>query len=136
MRPLILTALLSVWAVSAEAEGCPSDGVVAVPVVEALNQKMLKGDFSGFAAGVSKEIGRDFGDAFDALARIFSQSFDTCSTIAQRIDTGGMIQNVVTFKRGNDYLFAYWLISREGNRFQILNFNVNTDLVEVMSSLR
>lgn len=135
IKPVALAAALALGAAAAHAEGCAPEGGTVLPEVEALNQKILDKDFSGFAEGVKAHIGVDVAQAMNSVAQIFADGFDGCTTIAQRTDTGGMVQNVVVFDGKPGPLFGYWLAMSQNGKFRLLSFNIDTDLDAVMGKL-
>jgi hypothetical protein len=69
------------------------------------------------------------------VAQVFTDGFDGCSTIVQRVDTGGMVQSVVVYHGKVGPLFGYWQSYSKDGDFAMLTFNLNTDLNAVMASL-
>jgi hypothetical protein len=120
----------------AHAEGCTLDGGVMIPEIEALNQLILDKKFSEFAGEINSYIGVDVAAGMDQIGTIFSAGFDGCATIAQRRDIGGMTQSVIEFYGTVGPLFGYWLSAERNGEFELISFNMNTELDTVLADLR
>lgn len=136
MKPIALAGLLALAPLAAHAEGCAPEGGVEVASFEAMNQLMLDSDFAGFAGAIQQAVGTDVAEAMGQIGSIFADGFDGCTTIAQRVDTGGMVQNLVVFHGKPGPLFGYWMGMPDGDGYRVLSFNINTDLDKVMSLMR
>jgi len=121
---------------AAHAEGCSLEGGVTVPEIEALNQLILDKKFSNFAAEINRYIGVDVAAGMDQIGSLFADGFDGCATIAQRRDIGGMTQSVVEFYGTVGPLFGYWLSAERNGKFELISFNMNTELGTVLADLR
>ena len=135
-KALVTAALLAISPFAAQAEGCAPLGGIEIAKVEAMNQMILDLNFSGFATAIKTEIGIDIKEDINSIAEIFGDGFDGCATVAQRSDTGGMVQNVVIFNGKPGPLFGYWLSIPTEDGYRLLSFTIHTDLGQVMSSLR
>ncbi|MFT4151487.1 MAG: hypothetical protein QM656_14905 [Paracoccaceae bacterium] len=136
MTRLTLAVVLTLAAAPALAAGCPPKDGLVLEQVEALNQMIVDRDFSGFVAGIRKHLGTDVAAPMAGIEQIFKDGFDGCTTIAQRVDTGGMVQHIVVFHGKAGPLFGYWLAMNRGEGAQILRFNINTDIDAVMAALK
>lgn len=136
MKRFSAAGLLALGAVAAHAEGCPPEGGIEIAKVEAMNQLLLDKDFEALTKAINDEIGAGIEKPMAAIASLFSEGFDGCSTIAQRTDLGGMVQNVVIFRGKPGPLFAYWLSIPQADGYRILSFTINTSIGEVLSELR
>ena len=70
------------------------------------------------------------------LAAAFPGGFKGCITIAQRVDTGGMVQKIVTFDTGSVPLFAWWMIVPTASGDLPVHFMFASDVEEAMQLLR
>lgn len=121
--------------VMARAEGCAIAGAEPIPEIEALNQILLNRDFTGLATAVNDQIGVNISDGMQKIAALFAAGFDGCTTIAQRRDTGGLVQSVIVFHGKVGPLFMYWRSATYEGKFVLLSFSLNTDMDSVMDKL-
>jgi hypothetical protein len=70
------------------------------------------------------------------LAEMYSGGFNGCATIAQRVDQGGMVQNLVMFDGKAAPLYLYWLAVKDCEREVILSFKFSTALDDMLAVLR
>ena len=136
MLRFALAACLSLAPLAARAEGCAPAGGEAVPSFQKMNQLLLDSDFLGFVAAIHAAIGSDVSEPMHQVQGLFEEGFEGCTTIAQRRETGGMVQEIVVFHGKPGPLFGYWMGMVEGEDARILRFAINTDIDEVMSFLR
>ncbi|MEM8579004.1 MAG: hypothetical protein AAGF60_14235 [Pseudomonadota bacterium] len=120
---------------------CDMGGAEVVPVMEPAKAAFLAGEFDRFAE-LTTTIMRDgpalFGDATERLKTLFPSGFESCQTIAQRRDMGGMVQEVTTFNiRGNTAPMSIYLLAAPlRGEMQISYVNFNTTMNDVLDSLR
>ncbi|WP_322865157.1 hypothetical protein U5922_002470 [Aquicoccus sp. G2-2] len=98
---LLIAALALVAAGPALADPvCEMRGAEPLPVFETAKAAFLKGDFSAFL-GSATVLMRGERAALEAplakLADLVPSGFDSCQTILQRRDIGGLVQEVTTF---------------------------------------
>jgi hypothetical protein len=136
MKAAILAGLVVLAPTLALAEGCALDGGTVIGRVEAMNQMVLDLDIPGLVAAIKQQVGIDVAADMGKVAEIFADGFNGCTTIAQRVDQGGMVQNVVMFDGKVGPLFGYWLAVPQGNEHRIISFTFHTDLDQVMGHLR
>jgi hypothetical protein len=98
---------------NALAEGCALDGGKVIGRVEAMNQMVLDLDIPGLVAAIKQQVGIDVAADMGKVAEIFADGFNGCTTIAQRVDQGGMVQNVVMFDGKVGPLFGYVITVRK-----------------------
>ena len=120
----------------AHAEGCPPKDGKVIPVVEEMNALIVAGKFQPFVEEARSVMGVDWSEAIDPLAAAFSGGFKGCTTIAQRVETGGMVQEIVTFDTGSVPLFAYWMIIPTASGDLPVHFMFASDVEEAMQLLR
>lgn len=117
------------------AAGCAPDGGEAIDEIEAMNQMVLDQDYAGYAAAVKGYINVDVSSSLDQIAQVFAEGFEGCTTVAQRRDTGGLVQSVVVYRGKVGPLFGYWQSYQKDGAFALLTFNLNTDIDAVMGGL-
>ena len=136
MRGFIVAWLIGLTPTVGFAEGCSLEGGTTLVKVEAMNQMMLDRKVDRFSAMIKAELGGDVANQMGRLAEMYKDGFHGCATIAQRVDIGGMVQNVVFFNGKSAPLFIYWMAVAESDREVLLSFKFSTNLDEVMSALR
>jgi hypothetical protein len=136
MKAGLVAGSLALMPALALAEGCALSGGVVLSKVEALNQLMLDLDLARFAARVEAELGGQITGEMTEVAEIYAEGFDGCVTFAQRVDQGGMVQNLVMFEGKTAPLYLYWLAVKEGEREVLMSLQFSTDLDDVMAKLR
>ena len=132
----IAAGLLFLSPTAVVAEGCRLEDGIAVPAIESMNQMLLDLDVQGFAAAIQDELGGDVTEQMSQLAEMYKDGFHGCTTIAQRVDRGGMIQNLVFFNGKTAPMFVYWMAAEDGGRYVLLAFKFSTVLDDVMVALR
>ena len=76
---------------------------------------------------------------FSQVRAAAPNGFDSCQTFVQRLDTGGMVQEVTSFvtSDGGTQIFVYALgMPNEAGDIRLHKVNFNTDIDEVLSLLR
>jgi hypothetical protein len=136
MKVGVAAGLLCLAPTIALAEGCSLADGITVTKVEALNQMMLDLDIDRFSETVRQELGGDIADQMSQLSEMFQDGFHGCATIVQRVDRGGMVQNLVMFDGKVGPLYFYWAAVKEGEREVILFLRFSTSLGDVMAELR
>jgi hypothetical protein len=137
IRHLVLAAGLAFASTTAaHAEGCAPEGGEVIAEIEAMNQMVLANDMAGYVAAIKGYIGVDVTASIEQVAQVFTEGFEGCTTIAQRFDTGGMVQNVVVYHGKVGPLFGYWQFYAKDGGFALLTFNLNTDITAIMADLR
>ncbi|MEL7100730.1 MAG: hypothetical protein AAGM84_18030 [Pseudomonadota bacterium] len=141
MKQLVLAAALALpTALSAETV-CDMGGAEVVPVFEPVKAAFLSGDFAQFAQLTTRLMPTGpaaFGEGITQLEGLFPDGFESCQTIVQRTDKGGMVQEVTTFNiRGNlGPMSLYLLAAPLRGEMEISNINFNTTMSKVLDSLR
>lgn len=119
----------------AEAPVCALATGTPIPEIEALNALVLAGKFDEITQTLSVRMGGLAPDLLDALAAAYPQPFTSCTTLVQRGDDGGLVQEIVAFE-GVQPLFVYWVSGPFAGAVGPLNFNMNSNFVEVLQSLQ
>lgn len=124
-------------AMPALAEGpvCALAQGTAIPEIEALNALVLAAKFDEVTAALSVRMGGLAPDLLDALAAAYPQPFTSCTTLVQRGEDGGLVQEIVVFE-GTLPLFVYWVSGPMGGEIGPLSFNMNSNFAEVLQSLQ
>ncbi len=75
---------------------------------------------------------------FGQLEAMVPQGFDGCTTIVQRVDTGGMVQEVTIFNMPNNAgpLSLYMVAAPIDGKLTPLLFNYNSAVDEVLDKMR
>jgi hypothetical protein len=136
MKAGLAAGLLCLLPTVVLAEGCRLEGGITVAEVEALNQMMLDLDVDRFSATIEKELGSTDAEQMRQIAEVYKDGFHGCTTIAQRVDLGGMVQNLVFFNGKTAPLFVYWMAVDDGERHVLMSFKFSTVLDDVMVALR
>lgn len=135
-----LTALaLAVLAGPAFAqEPCPPAGGQAFAVLEAAKSEFLTGDYAAFHGRLARFIrGTDFQQLFNPLIVAAPQGFPSCTTVLQRVETGGMVQEVILFELSDGFpLGLYLLAAPVRGELSFLSFKYSTSIGDVMDELR
>ena len=138
----MITGALALSAGAAVAEPvCTLEGGQEFAEMEAAKAQFLTGDFDGFLQTMQQDLGSNVDalrEPLQNLAGFVPDGFESCRTIAQRVDTGGMVQEVTTFNiDGESFPFSVYLLAFPGSdrmRFGYVNFN--TGIWSVVESLR
>ena len=137
-----LTLALAIAASPAFAEPvCEMRGAEPIEALELAKQKFLDGDFKGFADYSTKSMGSraaaSLAKPVQQLAGLFPKGFESCQTVAQRKEAGGMVQEVITFNiKGQDFpMSLYLLAAPTRGEMKISYLNFNTTLSDVLKSL-
>lgn len=125
----------------AQTAPCVMNDAEVFPEVEAAKTQFLKSDHEAFIDTLRVSMG----DNADALVRpmeqlsiVFPNGFDRCQTIVQRVDRGGMVQDVTVFEDDNSPfpIALYLLAFPAGDRMVIGFMNFNTEMGEVLDELK
>ncbi|CAN1571800.1 hypothetical protein MCELHM10_03287 [Paracoccaceae bacterium] len=136
MRKFFLASVLAMpLAGAAFGQGCALTGGTSAPEVEAFNQMVMDQKFDDFAAAMEARANMDVNGAMKSVAEAYATGFSSCTTLAQRQDTGGLTQQVVMFRSEVGPLFIYWLYADVGAEFTLLQFKMDSDL-DVLENLR
>ncbi len=79
---------------------CALNGIAPVPVLETAKAHFLKGEYPQFYRATTPFVAdaeERYGDVMGKLPVLFHGGFSTCSTILQRRDAGGMVQEMTLF---------------------------------------
>ena len=112
-----------------------------MPVFEEPKAAFMAGDFQRFGE-VTSALFSDgvaaYGGALDQLEKLFPTGFDSCQTVVQRRDLGGMAQEVITFnaKAHAAPMSLYLLATPIRGEMTITYVNFNTKMIEVLDNLR
>ncbi|MBU2983539.1 hypothetical protein KO498_17160 [Lentibacter algarum] len=119
---------------------CEMGGAEPVELLETAKAEFLRGDFQAFK-DITTEI---MGTASEKLEKpiaqlegLFPDGFESCQTIVQRRDSGGMVQEVTTFNiKGQDFPMSVYLLAAPiRGELKVGYLNFNTTMTEVLKSL-
>ncbi len=123
----ILAALLAATAGTAHAQACAFSGDTVQPDIDSFNQMMLDDRYDDFTAAMQASMGTDLTETMAQLVQIYPGGFSACTTIAQRSDVGGMVQELVIFDSANGPLFIYWAYVAGPDGFRLLAYSIDSD---------
>jgi len=140
MRHAFLAMMLGA-APAVAAPVCEMRGAEAFEVLDASKAEFLKGDFEAFADKASAVMGsgRDsLDEPIAQLAGLFPDGFESCQTVLQRKEPGGMVQEVTTFNiKDTDFPMSLYLAAMPiRGEWQIVHLNFDTSVTKVLDSLR
>lgn len=137
LKKLFFAAVLAAGPAVAQSE-CPPQGGIQVPLFEAAKQDFLKGDYRGFHQKITTVIkNTDYDKLFNPLIVGAPNGFSTCSTILQRVETGGMVQEVVLYMLpGGTTLGVYLMGGPVDGQMHVLSFQFSTAIGDVLEKLR
>ena len=120
---------------------CDMGGAAPVPVLETAKASFLSGDFETFARTTTKLMPQGpaaFGEGTSQLMGLFPDGFESCQTVAQRRDVGGMVQEVSTFNiAGQSSPMSLNLLAMPiRGEMQISLITFNTRMGAVLEELR
>lgn len=101
LAALALTGLFAAGAARADEPPCALNGVEPVPVIEQAKAAFLRGDYREFYRAVTPYVPdarEQFPTLMGPVAMLFPDGFLHCSTILQRRDAGGMVQEITMFQ--------------------------------------
>lgn len=116
-------------------------GSAVVPVFEPLKAAFLAGEFEQFgdlATEKMKSLREDIAPSLRQIKGLFPNGFESCQTIVQRVETGGMVQEVTTFNiQNNDIPLALYLLAiPTRGEMIVVQFQFHTTLSQVFDELR
>lgn len=142
IKTVLTAAAFATLACTAQAQSvCQMDGAVPVPLFERAKAAFLREDYDLFADITTEMMGPN-GAALDAplkqLVDFAPNGYDTCQTIVQRRDAGGMIQEVTTYTlKGQDFPLAIYLLAIPiRGELKVGYVGFNSSLVEVLKNLK
>jgi len=120
---------------------CDMRDAVAHDVFEPAKAAFLQGDFKAFAeltTTLVKGGPAAFGDAVGGLEGLFPNGFESCQTVVQRTDAGGMVQEITTFniKGLKGPMSVYLLALPTRGTLEISYVNFDTTMSKVLNELR
>ncbi len=121
---------------AALAQGCPPADGLAIPVVEQLNQMVLDSDFAGVATVIQQTIGMNIRGGIENIAQTYAAGFDSCTTVLQRADTGGMVQVVVMYESSVGPFFGFYRTVEVAGEARLVSFTLSPKLDEVMEKVK
>jgi hypothetical protein len=142
MKPLQFAAALSLLFMTsacAQETGCAFSGQTIFPELEGAEAAFLSGDFARFVALASEGMPQLDRDALIApLAEAVPAGFASCTTVLQREDVGGLVQELTLFSAADDAGFVVLYMQSaliDGNR-RVLQFSFDSDLNKMLALLK
>ncbi|WP_299294598.1 hypothetical protein [uncultured Tateyamaria sp.] len=120
---------------------CDMRGAEPLEVFETAKAAFLKGDFKSFAQVTTTLVKGGpaaFGEAVGSLEGLFPNGFESCQTVVQRIDVGGMVQEISTFniKGLKGPMSVYLLALPTRGSLEISYVTFDTTMSKVLNELR
>lgn len=126
----------------AEEPPCALNGVEPVPVMEQAKAAFLAGEYRRFykvATPYVPDARKKYPELMGPLAELFPDGFPRCSTVLQRRDAGGMVQEITMFaiEPPNTGMVSILLTSVPfKDEPEIISFVFNTAFSPVLNELR
>lgn len=132
---------LAVTAPAALAGTCGPDGDADVALFEEAKAAILAADYRTFAdlAGpYFSDLRDNFDSYFGQIQVAFPHPFERCATVLQRREEPGFLQELIFyFPKGSEAPLALILIAADvGGEVNLIEFNMNTSLSEVLGDLK
>lgn len=131
-------ALLAALAGPSAAFACTMSGENPsfIVEVESLHTNLENGDYAGFIEDVRMLGGIDATGIANGIAANFPNGFESCRTIVQRRDIGGMTQSIAIFLTPDKSIYLYSLSAIENGAFKLLTLTVSEDAQAALANLR
>jgi hypothetical protein len=141
-RPMLIPVLLTCLATGVQAQSepvCDFTGPTLFPELEEAKAAFLAGDYDGFFALSAAQMPTvDGTELMAGITQAVPDGFTGCTTVVQREDAGGFVQEVTVFQLPDDKgMIGLYLQSAliDGER-AILQFTFNSTLDETLEKLR
>jgi hypothetical protein len=118
---------------------CAFTGPTVFPEMETAKVAFLAGDYAGFFALAAAQMPNTDGVALMAgIAEAVPDGFASCTTVVQREDVGGLVQEITLFQlpEGKGPISVYVQSALIDGQRVILQFSFNTSLDAVLEKLR
>lgn len=142
MLPFRLSAVLSLLCMTsacAQEPGCAFTGPTIFPEIEAAEVAFLSGNYTGFVGLVGAGMAQADAEALIApLIEALPDGFSSCTTVLQREDVGGLVQELTVFTapEGKGLVTLYMQSALlEGGR-RVLQFSFDSDLNKMLALLK
>jgi hypothetical protein len=142
MRPYRLAGLLTLMSITgacAQEPSCGFIGATIFPELEGAEAAFLAGDYDRFVGLVGSGMPGLDGQALMApLVEAVPDGFATCTTILQREDVGGLVQELSLFSTadGAGLVVLYMQSALVGDARRILQFSFDSDLTKMLALLQ
>ncbi len=121
---------------------CEMGGAEPVGIFEQAKQSFLHREFDDFVEVAAAIMPKKAADAvtqeLQKLDGMLPEGFDSCQTIVQRRDAGGMVQEVITFNvRGKDFPISLYLQGTPVRGKMIVSYlSFHTTMSNVLEQLK
>lgn len=118
---------------------CAFTGPTLFPEMEAAKAAFLAGDYPGFFALAAAQMPGTDGVALMAgITGAVPDGFASCTTVLQREDVGGLVQEITLFQlpEGNGPISVYIQSALIDGKRVILQFSFDSTLANVLQNLR
>ncbi len=142
MPPFRLAAVLSLLAMTsacAQEPSCAFTGQTIFPELEGAEAAFLAGDYARFVGLAGAAMPQLDADALIApLADAVPDGFASCSTVLQREDVGGLVQELTVFSapEGAGLVVLYMQSALIDGSRRILQFSFDSDLNKMLALLQ
>ncbi|MGL4321711.1 MAG: hypothetical protein ACRCS3_12695 [Paracoccaceae bacterium] len=139
MRIAAALSLLSMTSACAQEPGCAFTGATIYPEIEAAEVAFLAGNYEGFVGLVAAGMPQlDAAALIAPLQEAVPNGFASCTTILQREDVGGLVQELTVFTapEGAGLVVLYTQSALVDGSRRILQFSFDTDLNKMMLLLK
>jgi hypothetical protein len=138
-RLAALLSILSMTSACAQEPGCSFTGPTIYPEIEAAEAAFLAGDYERFAGLASAGMPQlDSAALIAPLQQAVPNGFANCTTILQREDVGGLVQELTVFTapEGAGLVVLYTQSALVDGSRRILQFSFDSDLNKMLLLLR
>jgi hypothetical protein len=135
----IFITALSLTTAGAQDLACAFTGPTIFPELEAVEAAFLTGDYAGFAALIRASIpSLDEAAITSGVAQAVPGGFESCTTVIQREDVGGLVQEVTLFELpdGKGTISLYLQSALVKGERKITQFSFDGTLTAVLEKLR
>lgn len=138
-RLAAILSLVTAASASAQGTGCAFTGTTVFPELEAAEVAFLGGEYAQFAGLIGAAMPQLDVEALIApLSEAVPDGFASCTTVLQREDVGGMVQELTVFTvpdgAGLVVLYAQSALI-DGTR-RVLQFSFDSDLTKMLALLK
>jgi hypothetical protein len=142
MPPFRLAAVLSLLSMTtacAQEPGCTFTGQTIFPEIEGAEAAFLAGDYTRFVGLVGAGMAQADADALIApLIEAVPNGFTSCTTILQREDVGGLVQELTVFTapEGAGLVTLYMQSALIDGSRRLLQFSFDSDMNKMLALLQ
>jgi hypothetical protein len=139
LRLASILSLLCMTSACAQEPGCAFTGTTVFPEMEAAEAAFLAGDYARFVSLMGAGMPQIDADALIApLAAAVPDGFNSCTTVLQREDVGGLVQELTVFSapEGAGLVVLYAQSALIDGTRSVLQFSFDSDLNKMLALLQ